>query len=282
MTVAPWPSGNLVLGHLLNAAGVDDVSQVVVIRHTYQPDWIAIPTDATPERLIAYTRVQSIGGKLPKEPPPLWITFMADGGRRSRFLTAYENHGEVETERTDVKRVYDLRPSEILETLKGRLVVEWSRDTINWAKQGTSAGRFPIVEIADPLSVPFPGFDNVLLTFEQVQELVEDSRYSAWRTALGAVQGIYLIADSSTGKLYVGKADGGERIFGRWTAYARDGHGGNVGLRELAEADAAHRRHFTFSILRVFGPHATTAEIDAAETYYKRALLTRQYGLNRN
>ncbi len=43
-----------------------------------------------------------------------------------------------------------------------------------------------------------------------------------------------------------------------------------------------HRRHFIFSILRVFGPTATTAEVDAAEAHYKRALLTRQYGLNRN
>ena len=32
----------------------------------------------------------------------------------------------------------------------------------------------------------------------------------------------------------------------------------------------------------VFGPSATTAEVDAAEAHYKRALLTRQYGLNRN
>jgi excinuclease UvrABC nuclease subunit len=54
--------------------------------------------------------------------------------------------------------------------------------------------------------------------------------------ALGSVQGVYLIADSSTGQLYVGKA---ERILGRWNAYAyayaRDGHGGNVALKELAE-----------------------------------------------
>lgn len=96
------------------------------------------------------------------------------------------------------------------------------------------------------------------------------------------MQGIYLITDTSTGQLYVGKADGSERILGRWTAYARDGHGGNVALRQLAGLDSTHARHFQFSILQVFGPNAPTADVDEAEAHYKRALLTRQYGLNRN
>lgn len=140
----------------------------------------------------------------------------------------------------------------------------------------------PLVEIADPARVPFPGFDNVLITHDELLAVVEDSRYAEWRTALAAVQGVYLIADSSSGRLYVGKADGSERLLGRWSAYVRDGHGGNLAFRELAAVDASHRRHFVFSILRVFGPSATAAEVDAAEAHYKRALLTRQHGLNRN
>lgn len=140
----------------------------------------------------------------------------------------------------------------------------------------------PLVEIADPARVPFPGFDHVLISHDELTAVVEDSRYTEWRTALAAVQGVYLIADTSSGKLYVGKADGGERLLGRWSAYARDGHGGNIALRELADVDMSHRRHFMFSILRVFGPNATTAEVDAAEAHYKQALVTRQYGLNRN
>lgn len=84
----------------------------------------------------------------------------------------------------------------------------------------------PVVEIADPARVPFPGFDNVLITHDELVAVVEDSRYAEWRTALAAVQGVYLVADSSSGELYVGKADGTERPLGRWSAYARDGHGG--------------------------------------------------------
>lgn len=128
--------------------------------------------------------------------------------------------------------------------------------------------------IVDPEAVPFPGFDGVRIGYAELQTMVKDSRYAAWQTALGSVRGIYLIADTSTGHLYVGEADGGERILGRWSQYAQDGHGGNKALRELAGSDAEHRRHFQFSLLRVFGPSTPTAEIDAAEAHWKRALLS--------
>ncbi|MCD5341741.1 GIY-YIG nuclease family protein [Arthrobacter sp. AK04] len=149
----------------------------------------------------------------------------------------------------------------------------------------------PVLEIADRDKVHFPGFDGVLLSYHQLREMVDDPRYADWRIALSEVQGIYLITDSSNGKQYVGKADGAERILGRWTAYARDGHGGNVALRELAQQSALgeragmktdHARHFVFSLLRVFGPSTPSSEVNSAESHYKAALMTRQFGLNRN
>lgn len=122
-----------------------------------------------------------------------------------------------------------------------------------------------------------------MISYERLQVVVADRRYALWRTALQSVQGIYLIADTSSGSLCVGKADAGDRILGRWRAYAANGHGGNVGLRELGAADPAHRRHFVYSILRVFGPGATAAEVNGAEEHSKQALLTRRHGgLNRN
>jgi hypothetical protein len=84
------------------------------------------------------------------------------------------------------------------------------------------------------IGCPFPGYDRVLIRRAEFQAVIDDSRFAAWRTALGSVQGIYLITDKITGKHYVGKADGGERILGRWMTYARDGHGGNVALRASA------------------------------------------------
>ncbi|GAC1646129.1 MAG: hypothetical protein NVS4B6_20010 [Mycobacterium sp.] len=70
------------------------------------------------------------------------------------------------------------------------------------------------------------------------------------------------------------------------------GHDGNLALRELADSSVGssegagiktdHARHFVFSILRVFGPSTSSSEVDAAESHYKRTLMTREFGLNRN
>jgi hypothetical protein len=282
VTTPPAPDGALTLGHLFTAAGLDP-DDILVLRHTYTPTGLASAADVTQDNVLQYVRRQGITNKVGSNPERLWLNFLADGARRSRFLYAYDNHGEVVAERTADNRFFDLRPSPVFAALHDRLVVEWSGDAVNWAKRGPLAVAFPVVEIADPDVVPFPGFDHLVLTHDQLLEVMEDRRYAHWRTALQSVQGIYLIADTHTGKLYVGKADGSERLLGRWRTYAANGHGGNVGLRELGAINPDHRRHFVYSILRVFGPAATTPEVNDAEEHYKRALLTRHpHGLNRN
>ncbi len=42
-----------------------------------------------------------------------------------------------------------------------------------------------------------------------------------------------------------------------------------------------HARHLVFSILRVGGSSTPSSEVDPAESHYKRALMTRELGLNR-
>lgn len=88
--------------------------------------------------------------------------------------------------------------------------------------------------------------------------------------------GIYLITDTSDGRHYVGKADGLESIRQRWSAYATNGHGGDVELKGLDPS------HFRFSLLRVFDPATPTRDIDIAESHFKMALDSRRHGLNRN
>ena len=280
MTDNSW-SGHLTLGTVLDTAGVR-IDDILAIRHTYTPDGLTGTADLTTEKVLAYTRRQTHRNKVPVTTPPLWLAFMADGKRRSRFLTAYENHGPVLSEETEKHRYFDLHPSDLLSSLRERLVVEWSGDTINWAKKGEPAARFPVVEIADPAAVPFPGFDRVIIPFTELQDMVASSRYRAWQHALSSVQGIYLITDESTGKHYVGKADGGERLLGRWRRYAQTGHGDNIGLRSLLAGNIGAAASLRFSILRVFGPDTPKADVDASEAHYKEALMSRTFGLNRN
>lgn len=283
MTTEPVLAARLELGHVLAGMGLEDLTDVLVIRYTYHRDGIPSPAAATPERLLAYTRQQSVSTlKLMKAPPRLWLVFMADGKRRSRFVTAYENHGEVPEERDATHRYFDLRPSTALDSIKDKLVITWSGDAVNWAKRGVVAASFPVEEIAPRRTHSFPGFSDLLIDHGLLQRVIDDPDYGEWRDALALVKGVYLIADRKDGRLYVGKADGGERILGRWRAYAQDGHGGNVELKRVLAEDPGHARHFVYSVLRVFDPHDPDGDVDAAETHYKRALLSRDFGHNRN
>lgn len=273
--------GDLTSGNLFQAAGLVP-EDVVVIRHTLTTDGMTREDTLGPE-LLAYTRSQGIrNSKLRKTPGRIWLNFLATSGRRARFLTAFENYGELPEERTDILRFFDLRPSPVFSAYRHRLVIEWTADTVNWAKTGDQALALPVTEIADPHTKPFPGFDSLIVGFNELPDIVDDVRYREWQTALRSVQGIYLIADTKSGQLYVGKADGAEGFLGRWSEYVRTGHGGNIALRELDGLDLSHRQHFQFSILQVFSPSAPVAQVNAAEMHFKKALLTRQFGLNRN
>lgn len=301
VSARPASGTSLTFGHVLAGMGADHepglrLEDIHVIRHTFKPndpDALQGPEDLTAEKVLAYTREQDLSPRrFPADPPRYWVILVADGQKRSRFWGTFENHGEVAAERTETDRCFDLRPTGLLAPLKGRLVVEWDNPRSWHRSAGSASGaRMPVLEIADRDKVPFPGFDGVRLTYHELCEMVEDPRYAGWRAALSEVQGIYLITDSSNGKQYVGKADGSERILGRWRAYASDGHGGNVALRELAHHSAAgeaartktnHARHFVFSLLRVFGPSSPYSEVNSAESHYKAALMTREFGLNRN
>jgi hypothetical protein len=221
-------SGELSLGNLFQAAGLAP-QELLVIRHTLKPDGLRTRADAMGPNLLPYVREQGIrNSKLPATPPRFWLNFLATTGRRARFITAHENYGEALAERTEDRRFFDLRPTPVFAALADRLVIEWTKDAVNWAKTGDQATSMAVVEISDPSSVPFPGFDSLLVSYDELQAVITDDRYGQWRTALSSVQGIYLIADTTTGKLYVGKADGAERFLGRWGEYARNGHGGNV------------------------------------------------------
>src|SRR4051812_20774276 len=84
MMVAPSPDGNLSFGHVLAAAGVEDLTQVVVLRHTFNEGGLGGPADAAdPSKVLEYTRRQDVGNKLGRTPAPVWLIFTADGARRS-------------------------------------------------------------------------------------------------------------------------------------------------------------------------------------------------------
>ncbi len=107
--------------------------------------------------------------------------------------------------------------------------------------------------------------------------------HSILECALSNVSGVCLITDTHAGKQYVGSAYGGEGIWQRWCAYAKSGHGGNKELRELLHAkgrDYCH--HFQYAMLEVLDLNVSDEYALKRESHWKNALLTREFGYNRN
>jgi len=99
---------------------------------------------------------------------------------------------------------------------------------------------------------------------------------TTWMNALSSVNGIYLIRDKSSGKLYVGSAYGEDGIYGRWLHYAHSGDGGNKELKGLDP------NQFEFSILEIIPPTSSPEEVIHRENRWKEKLGTRVFGLNAN
>lgn len=268
----------LTLGSILLSAGIDPAG-AQVIRHSYVREHEdtglqGIHADSTDQDILRYTGEQSAKQQVfPAVPPPIWVVFVREGGDRARLWSVVDNRGEVSNDGT--LRSFDLAVSERLSDLRNRLVIGW-RSPRTWRLNGPTAASYPVMEIADAQPMPFPGFDRLVLDYAQLQAVMREHRYASWRTALSSVVGIYLITDTSDGRQYVGKADGVESIRQRWGAYATNGHGGNVELRNTDPVS------FRFSLLRVFDPSTPTRSIDEAESHFKNALDTRTHGLNRN
>lgn len=266
----------LTLGPILFDAGIDP-AETQVIRHVYAGDhWDGegIHADSTDAEILEYTGRQSVKpGAFPAVPPRIWVVFLPEGGGRARLWSVIENRGEIPNDGS--ARTFDLAVSDRMEDLRNRLVIGW-RSPRTWRLTGPTAAGYPVLEIADAQPVPFPGFDWLVLDHALLQAVMREHRYAAWRTALSSVVGIYLITDVRDGRQYVGKADGAESIRQRWSAYAANGHGGNVELRGLDPAG------FRFSLLRVFDPATPKSVINEAESHFKDALATRRHGLNRN
>lgn len=132
--------------------------------------------------------------------------------------------------------------------------------------------------------VDFPGYSNVLIDFPTLEVLAANQK-DDWRVALENMKGIYLIADKSNGKKYVGSASGDYGIWSRWCAYANTAHGDNDMLIELINTEGKDyaRNNFQLSILEIWPMHTATETIINRENYWKEALLTRgDFGYNKN
>lgn len=168
--------------------------------------------------------------------------------------------------------VFKTRRTDVLAAYRGRVVIDWGDGTRVWVQRADNQPK-PIIEIRRELREPeFPGYARFRRYLNEIEQVPP-----SWRAVLSNARGIYLLVHRESGQQYVGSAYGAGGFFGRWSNYA-DGHGGNVGLKELGASAFA----FDVAILEVVGSEATNEEIFGRETLWKEKLGTRVKGLNRN
>jgi len=156
---------------------------------------------------------------------------------------------------------------------KGKLIISWPAPEISWFRNAES-NKFPVLSIHEEsmLQSVMPKWNDIVLTWEALSAIP-----ATWRATLSQWRGVYYIFDTKSSKGYVGSAAGKDNILGRWTNYAKSGHGGN---RLLRQQDP---RHFRFSILQLLSPNEDIAEVIRIESGWKERLFTRApHGLNDN
>ncbi|MCF6285805.1 MAG: GIY-YIG nuclease family protein [Candidatus Hydrogenedentes bacterium] len=206
----------------------------------------------------------------------------------SRWLFAgvYEVLG-CDTRTTGLPTLYKYTTRELdgLSHLTGKAIVGFNRPgRASYLRDKKYADQLLVIAIREQRMTigNFPGFNGVLLSHRMLKTLVRESNQS-WQTVLSNVSGIYLITDTATGKHYVGSAYGGEGIWQRWTAYAKTGHGGNKGLRDLLRAEGKeHSQFFQFSLLEICDLNSSDDYVITRETHWKNVLQSRKFGLNKN
>ena len=206
------------------------------------------------------------------------------------FVGIYKSSGvkEIIKDKNTGKElnIYDTRLTKEGKEFIGKLVVgfDLKEESPSAARQRyryleSLLDKMEVLELKrEKVKVEFPGYDNVNVSYKELESLIETP---AWKTALENQKAVYLIVDTKTGKKYVGSACGDNMLLGRWRNYIANGHGGNKLLKPL---DFEYiKENFKYSILEIFKSSVDDEIIRNRESFWKEVLLTRgEFGYNDN
>ncbi len=204
---------------------------------------------------------------------------------RWMFAGLFNQCGHViEQENGKERYYYTLERISSTEELEGRLFCVSAYTSRQSYVHCATVDDMTVVELRpERLSIGnFPGYKQVNISKDELDLIVRHNTES-WRTALSSVKGIYLITDMKSGKLYVGKADGEDGIWGRWRQYSSTGHGHNKALMSELGLNAGERqRDLRFSLLEIADLQSAPGEIERRESHWKDILMSRNTGYNLN
>jgi hypothetical protein len=226
-------------------------------------------------RLEIYQQIQSrevfeVGGLL--------ATFVVTPTNDTLFVGLYGVHGVgaapprtidpvLQTDRAGF-HLYDIRREEKLSDYAGHLTVAWGEGHRAWVQLAHRQDEL-VYEIRKELKQePFPGFTRFCWDIDELAAVPLN-----WQEVLKSVKGVYLLVCKETGKQYVGSAKGEENLWARFLEYRRTGHGGNI------ELQGRGRKQYQVTVLEVVN---SDEGIERVESVWKRKLMSREFGLNRN
>lgn len=216
------------------------------------------------------------------------VVFLAEEGCECRFIGVYRNYGPKRVTGNGVSE-YAIEEVEGFEGLKDKVVIDWGKGTLSWMQNWQSTKnvrRIDQVNTGDDIPY-FIRYEDVILSFSQLQKVVEDKE---WKSKLESLNCVYMILDKETGKQYVGvtykdmKPGIKNGILGRWTEYAKTGHGNNKLLVALlAEKGISYAdQNFQWTILETLPLNVTPKVAIDRESLYKKKFGTREHGYNEN
>lgn len=184
---------------------------------------------------------------------------------------------------------YKIRLQNFHEELIGRLVIDFKR------RQGMLGRAFCLETFFNEFSVSeilkesytgeeFPGYEDIDLDFKTLEHLFSVQK-DDWKAALENVKGVYLISDTKNGKRYVGAAYGPYGIWSRWNCYVKTGgHAWNDDLLKLIrkKGKAYAQKNFKVTLLEYRPAKTDDKVIQERETFWKKVMLSREHGYNKN
>ena len=137
---------------------------------------------------------------------------------------------------------YDLKKTDYLKDLQGRLVIEWGTGARRIVQhKWDTLSKKAVISIDDRPEDIFPGYEKVLWSFSEMARYVNNpNKYPEIYKALAEVNGVYLVLDPVDNKQYIGSAAGIQGIYGRWKTYAKTKGKGGADEKGANKKLAAH------------------------------------------
>ena len=169
----------------------------------------------------------------------------------------------------------------------GRVLVKYHNTSMTMGRTYSSVmNELEVLQILNEQFTgnDFPGYENVCLSYRELKNII-DRQLPGWIAALKSQKAVYLITDTKTGKLYVGSATSQKgMLLQRWSDYAANGHGGNEDLKTLVRREGFDyvKENFQYSILENYNARMDDNYILGRESWWKKALRSKDFGYNKN